>query len=372
MNTQFPGFAVTGDAHLRRCTWTHRPTLANDAYISFSFIVDYCIANGLDLFSTGDLLDAANPPSDAIAFLYSEFLRLEAAGRTFRLIDGNHDASDPSWALAVNRPNVVYADRLKFELPGGIIAYGLNYRPSAELEIELAAIPKDVTVLFLHQMTKWAFEKEGVWNLDPDKIPAHVRMVFIGDYHRAVAFNRADGQHQVYTGSIAMQSTDEEVDKSFIHVQVTPQGITYTRVPIPTRRMVTASLSSDEEVDQFVRDVATALDPAQFAYLPEDIRRPMLVVKLLGGLDASRIKQAVGDLAHLWIAPFGHVVMASQPSETEAAEIDPLEEIISPAASENLKPFVRDLLGSNGDPRSVIEKWAAVVLNPQTAASGAT
>ena len=358
MNTNFPGFAVIGDCHLRRCIWTHRSQLANDTFVSFAAAVTYCIDQQIDLISVGDLFDEAKPPAEAILFIHQQLDRLEAAGRRLLGIDGNHDASKPSWMIAVNRPGLVYLDKTVIELPGGVIGYGLSYRPSVELDEELAKIPSNVQFLFLHQMSKSVFEREGVWNLYPTKVPAHIRMVFLGDFHKAVAYNLDNGQHHAYTGSTAMQSTAEDTTKSFIDVRVKPEGISYIRIELPTRRFLSVAISSNEELDKFVAEAPAFLDQSKFQDLPESIRIPMLTVKLLGGLDSSRVKAAVGNAAHLWIEPFGHVAITELPSQETLS--DPLDEVISEISDPRLGPFVRDLL-STADPRTTIETWASSV-----------
>ena len=97
-----------------------------------------------------------------------------------------------------------------------------------------------------HQMFREVFNMDGVWNIDTEWIPEHVKYVLVGDLHEPVEF---EGHHHVkawYSGSMYMCKLDEPPAKSFLDVGITDDGkMQVQRIPLKSRAFIFLGLNKN-------------------------------------------------------------------------------------------------------------------------------
>lgn len=225
------------DAHLSPKIWLSRD-IRNDAYNSFSKIVDFSINTGVPMVSAGDMLDSASPDPETVNFLRKQLSRLAAANLKLYLVHGQHDMIHPSWASVVDFHNCVELLHKRMVSIGGKNFYGLDYQTSSTWNKEAADVPDDVDVLILHQTLT---DTEFMGALGEVSL-AHVlspKMIIVGDYHKNIEKDiytlRGHNCRVISPGSTHIRAIDEQPDKYYYVVN---DDLTYKRYRIPTRRVV--------------------------------------------------------------------------------------------------------------------------------------
>ena len=208
MSKKTYAFGMTADNHFKKLTWASRPEISGDTYHGFEQVVDLMLKENLPLVIGGDFFDTPKPDSYSVDFAIKQIERLRKAGLATYWIDGNHDASTPSWC------GIIGATSLHKQLTqiGGLQVYGVNYTPMHLLEEELKHVPADCDVLVMHQLLDLAMPMEGMWNFTHKHVPSHVKLVMLGDYHVTCNYKHNNTEYH-YPGSTAMLSRSENPTK---------------------------------------------------------------------------------------------------------------------------------------------------------------
>lgn len=299
----YPVAVLTGDNHLRPYTWARHPTLAEDAYVSLSQIVDYCCANSLPLLQLGDLFQAARPDARSVQVLFQQLDRLQAAGQDFWYIAGNHDRDPPNPPWATLHPHTKtcegafgYAELATW--PGQKIGL-IPYAPVAQLP-QIQQQCGETNLWLTHQA--WV-EVQGVGASATFANFPHGGTVLTGDYHvtgqyRGVAAN-GDGIIAYSPGSTAMQALNEDPRKYFgvLYADATVQWVL-----LQTRDYYRYTCLTQQELDRAVESLSTL---SLREGLPAEISKPVAVVTFNATLPEaeSRLQAAVGDRYHLFPVP---------------------------------------------------------------------
>ena len=302
-----PLFVFTADTHLQPCAWVKHPSLRDDAYCSFTQIVNYCCEHGLNLVLGGDIFDKHRPDPDSVQFLLQQAARLHACDRVIMFVQGDHDyqATVP-WAAVGGHP--VSLNRMACSA-GPFRVYGLDWTSRDRLGESLATVPPDTDILVMHEA--WE-ELQGIGQTEGRvaDIP-YAKVLLTGDYHVALTktLSAADGrQIQVHSpGSTCMQAVDENPEKSFLVVGESDGTVQVQRVPLLTRRRL--SLVYNTEV-QLQCDLATGaldgwLNAMQCWLLPPEISKPILRVTFNDEIPNlwTRICDAAAERFHLFPNP---------------------------------------------------------------------
>jgi hypothetical protein len=140
--------------------------------------------------------------------------------------------------------------------PDGKPIYALGYdnMPGAELAKKLAKVPTAVEVLVVHQLAKDAVPRISgavTWDYELEWVPAHVKLVIMGDYHAAWD-KTVDGTTHIYTGSSHMCAIDEPTEKSFLRIEPTEaRQFDCIRVPInPPRHFFRYRAETADQFDK--------------------------------------------------------------------------------------------------------------------------
>jgi DNA repair exonuclease SbcCD nuclease subunit len=351
-------FIHIGDPHLRRYVWSNRPEICGDAYHAFDYAIGKCIELGANAVVPGDLFNSPHPDPDDVRFFSTQVKRLQDAGLSYFFLDGNHDGRDGNipWPSLVD--GVTHVDRQRFHPCDGILAYGLDYRPAAALEKELANVPPDAEVLFGHQLLDLAFAKEGAFNMRSEWVPSSVKAVFLSDYH--VTWDAADdrGIRFYYPGSICMQSLGEPPEKFLYHVTRGDAGsLNVSKIRIPTRQFYFCRIQDAAELEKFVGGIGPHIDlmledksPGRAA----DVK-PIIRVKYATDIPGAhqRIASAIGDKAHAFIQPEPAEAVVAAGSSTVQSPSEVLATLVNPDMNREVFDFTLGLIGTS-DVRSYL------------------
>jgi len=357
--TETRSFIHIGDAHLRRGAWLSRPGLVGDAFHAFRQVITYAIQNQLNIVSSGDLFNSTRPASEEIQFFNQEMRRLQQAGRTFYKIDGNHEITSPSWAETGLNGTVIDIDTQVFEVVPGVKAYGLASRAMPTLHEAFGKIPADISILFCHQLMDWAFKLSHSWNMEHRNVPPHIRLTLASDLHYAIEHCREDtGQVFAYNGSLCMQNVAEAIEKSFMVVTAwADNSLTYSRIPLTGRPVYRDKAMDADHFEQLLLKVVDVVNPNRYTHLPEDLRKPMVVVEVSSMIDraAKRLEETVGELGFLFLDTVNTELVAPEIDMTPAsvATSDVLATLIDPHEQPDAYSLALDLL-MNPDPVATI------------------
>jgi hypothetical protein len=257
-------FAVVSDTHISDHIWKYRPDVYGDSYYSWKQICLACATAKINLVVAGDIFDGAVSSSDARAFRDGLDL-MERAGCTLFYIRGQHDFVDrfPGWAAALSSGICKEVNNKAFEPVPGCVMFGLDHLTSTPaINAALATVPNGVQALLMHQLLKLNDDSRGGPLLDPDKVPAHVSHVFLGDHHAAVE-HKLNGKMFYYGGSTHLRSINEPAEKSYMLVNTSSkvQGVitAVSRVPLKTRPMFRLSISDEANLQQVLQAIGTEI-----------------------------------------------------------------------------------------------------------------
>jgi DNA repair exonuclease SbcCD nuclease subunit len=247
--------------------------LRGDSYRSLDQIAQYALKhNATAVIFAGDVFDA-QPPAETVAHFLKVMRWLEKAKIPVLAIQGQHGRSNLPWPSI--DPYVVDLNlSVKPYRYGGYRVVGLDNRAPEELLKALGALDKETDVLILHQACKGALPELAGWDLDPDWVPPHVRMVLMGDIHKTWSHSRRnmDGSVTdfVYTGSTHMRSIDEEPEKSFL---VLHPGWKLERVSLETRPFKSMVVQVESVLETALKDIAGSA-PGTLLVVKYDPRLP--------------------------------------------------------------------------------------------------
>lgn len=239
----------TADLHLAATTWKRLPSVSGDSHKAFEQIVAYC-ADHKDrvaaLVLGGDIFDAKPDPSDVSCFLRGVRL-LAKLGIKVCAIQGQHGRNRELPWTSID-PYVFWLHGTNVELPGPVVITGIDNMPPDELQVRIKALDPSVDILVLHQKCRGCLPDIGdqvSWDFDPEWVPAHVKLVLMGDVHKTWETKKAK-MPCVYSGSTCMQSLDESPDKSFVVVSL-DQTLAYRRETLKTRPFASFVVASENE-----------------------------------------------------------------------------------------------------------------------------
>jgi len=355
-------FLLAADLHIKPCTWSSRPEIHGDSFAAFRQLIDLMLLHNCHCVIPGDFWDNTRPTSQAVVFVQQELLRLH--GQKIFLTNGNHDGVRPSWALLL--PNVVWVDKQLFEPVPGLKCYALDYRPPAELEVELAQVNPDAKVLFCHQMLDLSTPFGASWNMRADWVPGFIRHVFMGDYHQGGTWHRpSDGLSFTYPGSTYMTDWGDPPTHQVLKVTVSPTGsLEASAVQLVSRVALTFRIDSEGVLAAFPGELDGALadEDAKRVNLKVDpfIQMPMLRVKFDPALQsaATRIRDAVGGRAHLFLSPTPAAVMVRPETDAATSLSEALAKVVDRERQPDLFAFLTDLLGRIDDTELILRQWA--------------
>ena len=355
-------FLLAADLHIKPCTWASRPEIHGDSFAAFRQLIDLMLKHDCHCVIPGDFWDNTRPTSQAVVFVQQELLRL--SGQQVFLTNGNHDGVRPSWAMLL--PNVKWVDKQAFSPAGSTACYALDYRPPAELEVELSQVPPETKLLFCHQMLDLSTPFGASWNMKADWVPGFIKHVFMGDYHMGGTWHRpSDGMDFTYPGSTYMTDWGDPATHKVLKVAISPTGsLELEDVRVVSRVALTFRIDSEGVLAAFPTELEAALrdEEAKRAGLKVDplIQKPMVRVKFDPALEsaAARIRDAVGDKAHLFLSPTPAAVMVRP--ETNAAEslTEALAKVIDRAREPDLFAMVAEMLARPDDAELVLQQWA--------------
>jgi len=349
------------DLHLAATTWKHTPGVTGDSHRAFEQIVTYC-ADHKDRVAAlalgGDIFDAKPEPKDVYCFLKGIRL-LAKLGVKVLAIQGQHGRNREMPWTSID-PYVNWLHGSVVELPGPIHISGFDNLPPGDLQEALKGLHPSVDILVVHQRCKGCLpDIDGAqnWDFDPEWVPPHVKLVLMGDIHKAwevVLARTVNGVKSsltcVYSGSTCLQDITESPDKSFLVVSLDGK-YTYRREAIKNRPFVTLVLNSEGEFAQALEGIGK-LAPETLVLIRHDSRI----------VDIEQRLKAVNDKVHyiLRLLP-----LDAEPSTTlavgEAVSLekvtlqDCLTKVVDPAKEPVLHSMLTKLLESK-EPAITLEE----------------
>jgi len=312
-----PVALVTADWHLRKydCIWPRHPTLIGDVEWGITQIKQ--LVEGMpsisDILLLGDLFDAPLQQSQA-ATLMREFLDWACERNVgVRYVQGQHECTTPPWLQALHRwPTWLHQQTVEI---AGMRVYGLDYQHPRDVREALENIPADATVLATHQVWKdFLTEDSGdawfAW------VPAHVRTILTGDYHRHYMLTKKGGRRIVSPGPLAAQKIDEPTN---LGVWILHDDGTFQDAPLRPRQIFRHSISSEDDLQRFIAAWPTS-DPAQpQSGVPDNIATNIIRIHYLSTVPNVRaqIRDTIGDSAHIFWQPEIVVTAPEEISEQE-------------------------------------------------------
>lgn len=297
-------FVFTADLHLEDGAWSTRPGIYGDAYCSFEQIIDYCVDNDLPLILGGDVLEKKSNLARPIAKLCAGLSRMEAAGIPVFYIQGNHEYDRNAPWLSVHAwPQHIHSQLVNI---GGATVYGLDWLPKGEIQTAFREVPPETDILITHQV--WKDFMGNVGRTECELVDVHhVQTVLAGDFHVTKTIEGVNAQgmpiKMLSPGSTAMQDMGEAQDKFFFVIENNDGDISFTPMPLKTRRFIGYTVRDQETLDalcsgQLKNDIA-ALPTGD---LHKDIQKPLVKIKFDKQLPDAylRLMTAVGESAHLF------------------------------------------------------------------------
>lgn len=271
------------DLHLDPLIWKDLPDVRGDAHDSWKQIVAAAIDQKVDaVILGGDVFDA-HPPSESVRCFLEGVWGLKEKGIPILAIQGQHgydrrlawSSLDP-YVQDLNASAYVTVPLTAVDTEFRIA--GIDNLPPAQLKERLSALRPEVNVLVVHQMIKGmvpSFGGREIWNMDPDWVPGHVKLVLAGDYHSPVeAVFR--GIRFKYNGSTVLRKIDEP-DQKFFHL--VHRDFSIDSVKLVTRPVQRFLLLKDKLTEDDSRQLATelkAFTDGSVVYLKHNTKIPGL------------------------------------------------------------------------------------------------
>lgn len=342
-------FVLFTDAHVCMQAWRDMPGVRGDAYRALSQVVRYAVDHKVEaVVDGGDLFDQQPTAYDA-HFMLSVVEELKRAGIKVFSIQGQH-ARDRLMSWACIDPYVVNLETAgPVQLANGkITIQGFDHSPMEELKAKLeSGLKPETNVLVLHQKATGVTPGMGA-DFDPEWVDCHVRLVLMGDYHKAMEWTRPcppplPPMRLLYNGSLHMQAVDEPPEKCFTVIN---DDLSYERIPLTTRPFMAALVQSLEQLEQLLEQLKTF--PAE----------GMLVVKF-----DARIKDVEDTLRkrrpdiNIRVRPLPIVVSDTPVALPGTISLEScLVTLVNPAKEAELFSFAKQLIDSR-DVRGTLQEW---------------
>lgn len=286
---------ITADWHIRRsgCIWKKRPEICGDALFAIDQILALAVVEQAQaLVLLGDIFDERLQSADCILMMRQTLDFCAQVPMRCLFVQGQHDQTQPPLLQALC-PWVEHMHDRVVEV-GGMEFYGLDYQPSQLLESHLATVK--APILMTHQLWQEWMGNRGLANLN--MLPAHVRLVFSGDFHRPGSLTTAQCC-LLSPGSPYLQDLSEiGVPRKVYVLRENAQIETVGLLSRPAyEEVLTTSEQLDALCDGWAQDPRRIPEPD----LPPDIARPLIRVVYNWDLpDATtRLTNTLGPDVHL-------------------------------------------------------------------------
>lgn len=294
---------LVGDAHLSERSFVGRSDMLGDPQYALSQVRDHVcqLAKTEPLqyvIAAGDLFDSKKPTSEVSLFFRRFVADLRSCNVKFAHIRGNHDYCSISWPQAISA-SAVHIDGKLLELATdkrSLTIYGMDYTPVDQLAEAIAKIPK-ADILICHQRWDEFAGGSGDGSLT-SILPGKVKTVFTGDTHLSKQF-KLGGMLIVSPGATHMRKSDEPA-RHYVY-NLLADG-TIDPVALKSRPVVRRCITCQTELEGFLDNAAELLCPAEAVELPEQLRRPIVVIRLEYLLQKAkrRIEKVCKGKAHLF------------------------------------------------------------------------
>jgi hypothetical protein len=219
-------------------------------------------------------------------------------------LQGQHELSRSTPWLGIHTWPM-HVHKLCLEVAPYITAYGLDWTPAGKIRQELAQVPAEANLLLCHQV--WGdFHGSAVEHeCNFCDVPAHVRMLITGDYHKHLVLNAKNaGRNMVVgsPGSTCLQAINEESDKACF---VLYDDMALRSMPLKSRWVYRLGANTPEELDSILKpDYASALYEPQDG-VPASIAKPIVHVIYDNSIPNAyaRLERTFGKKAHLFAVP---------------------------------------------------------------------
>jgi DNA repair exonuclease SbcCD nuclease subunit len=265
------------DTHLHPMIWDDLPEVWGDAYRAFDQVCLRAVedAEVTSVFLGGDVFDR-HPESCAMECFIRNVVRLKEANKPVYAIQGQHGkvrtrgrtdvvpwSSVHSWVRTLDKTPVLMLPKT--------YAVGIDNCGHEALKEALPHVSKKASVLFLHQMIKGGvplIKDVQNWDLDPEWVPEHIKLVLAGDLHIPAEFPIPGGK-LIYNGSTCLRSIDEPEEKFYTLVD---ENLNIERVSIPSSRVFKrASIFNDKSLQQAL-EAASKMPPLSVLHVKYDPR----------------------------------------------------------------------------------------------------
>jgi len=243
------------DLHLDPLIWKDLPDVRGDAHDSWKQIAAAAVDRKVDaVILGGDVFDA-HPPSESVRCFLEGVWGLKEKGIPILAIQGQHgydrrlawSSLDP-YVQDLNASAYVTVPLTAVDAEFRIA--GIDNLPPAQLKERLSTLRPEVNVLVVHQMIKGmvpSFGGREIWNMDPDWVPSHIKLVLAGDYHSPVEATFR-GIKFKYNGSTVLRKIDEPDDKFFhiIHDDFSIESVQLGTRPVKRFLLLKDKLTEDD------------------------------------------------------------------------------------------------------------------------------
>lgn len=373
---------ATSDLHLSDTIWKHRP-IYGDSYHSWQYIVKYAIETKADaVILGGDLLDKQLNLANPIHQLLAGISELAACNIQVIFNQGQHEfQADVPWARLGNLNGNVFhltdpkSQNKKFKLANGLAIVGFDYCNAKTLasRLEELACLSGQYFLVTHQVWKDFMGDLGNPQGSFEDIPANVRYLLTGDYHRHMCVKQGDRDLTVLSpGSSHMRSLSEPPDKYFFVLEAVKgkPTLSITSEKIPTRgyrefkTSEQSPIALESEIAAFVKNCEENLA----VDLPQELKRPVVRIthKANENEIVNRISEKYGNAVHLFFKLEGLVVTNLADEKTVDVSKLTLAECLDGEVDKDKEPLTYELasrLLAGGDPSVVLETWLEEKLN---------
>jgi len=359
--------AFAADLHLHPHAWASMPEVHGDAYRAFDQIVDFCVQTSdvHALILGGDVFDTS-PPADAVQHFLAGLERLKRGRVLVYAVQGQHGRSNPPWT-AID-PYIVHLQGQPITTLEGVCFTGFDQDTPVEIKRKLEELDPGVNMLILHQLCRGTvpdISDQQTWDLDPEWVPEHVKLVLLGDYHMLWEQRNSKGTQFCYPGSTAVQAIDEPDQKHFFSILVDGPGqFQVERVDIRGRVYT-----------RMVIQVSEALESA-LTYIQQ--RSPDEVVHIKYNTDLPDVEKRfreINDGVHFMFRPLPKQLVSDQASiDVSKLKKISLEGCLGMAIDREKEPEAHALtlrLLKAEDPRVALAEAREHFLNPEPVAQPA-
>lgn len=265
-------FVFAADLHLDTHIWSNTPEVQGDAFDAAAQVFNHTVHSKAKALVLGGDIFNRHPTSEVVRFWLVAMKALKDAGIKVYAIQGQHGrtANGVPWHSIENSCMDIH--RQTIPIFNGVNLFALERMPGVMLKEHLDELKdrKDIQVLVLHQLLKGTvpdIQGSDSWDLDPDWVPEHIKLVLLGDLHEPLEIQPRLTKF-IYNGSTCLRSISEPSDKSFLVVK---EDLSVERIPLSTRVFKTYVIFAESQLKAAVDNIV-ALPPKSVAYIKYDPR----------------------------------------------------------------------------------------------------